>query len=145
MESENDGVMGKIKGIKSNIENLISDVNVSDLKKSINSMVKDAQKDFSKLVEKDLAEVKKKFQKEKSLIEKKVNSTLNAELGKAKKFMQEQTKEIQSLQDKLEKLVKANAGKVSKKKAAVKKATKKVAKVVKKAAPKKATKKAAKK
>lgn len=125
-------IMGKINEIKSNVETFISDVNVNELKDSLNTMVKDAQKDFGKLVDKDLGNLKSKFQKEKSVLEK-----------KAKKFFDNHKKEIQALQTKFDKLVKASAKKAPAKAApatttkkkvsakpavakAVKKATKKV-------------------
>jgi len=97
-EETKNKVMGKINEIKSNIETFISDVNVSDIKSSINVMVKDAQKDFNKLVDKDLDNVKKKLQKEKDDFE-----------AKAKKFLEGQKKELATLQAKFDKLVKATA------------------------------------
>lgn len=141
-EETKNKVMGKINEIKSNIETFISDVNVNDLKASVNLMVKDAQKDFNKLVDKDLDIVRKKLQKEKNDFE-----------AKARKFLDGHKKEIASLQSKVEKLVKATQ-KLSQKKSAAPKATaagskKKVLKKVAKAksAPgfKKTTKKVAKK
>ena len=127
-------LMGKISKMKSNVERVISEVNVSELKDSLNTMVKDAQKDFSKLVDKDLDNFKTKFQKEKSALEK-----------KAKKFFDNHKKEIQALQVKFEKLVKASAKKApakapaatAKKKVSTRPA---VAKVVKKATKKVASK-----
>lgn len=115
-------VMNKINEIKSNIETFISDVNVNDLKDSLNTMVKDAQKDFGKMVDKDLGNFKSKFAKEKSVLEK-----------KAKKFFDNHKKEISALQSKFDKLVKASAKKPAAKAAAPAAAVKK--KVV--AAPKK--------
>jgi polysaccharide deacetylase 2 family uncharacterized protein YibQ len=132
-QGQKEKVMGKINEIKKNVETFIADVNVNELKESLNTMVKDAQKDFNKLVDKDLGNLKSKFQKEKSVLEK-----------KAKKFYDNHKKEISALQNKFEKLVKkaekkpaakaaapaakATKKKVSKKVAAVKKATKKVSK-----------------
>jgi hypothetical protein len=132
-QGQKEKVMGKINEIKKNVETFIADVNVNELKESLNTMVKDAQKDFNKLVDKDLGNLKSKFQKEKSVLEK-----------KAKKFYDNHKKEISALQNKFEKLVKkaekkpaakaaapaakATKKKVNKKVAAVKKATKKVSK-----------------
>lgn len=140
-------VMGKINEIKSNIETFISDVNVSDLKASLNVMMKDAQKDFGKLVDKDLESVKKKLQKEKADFE-----------TKAKKFLDSHKKELALLQTNFDKLVRATS-KLKKTKTTQKAAQsssdaatskKKVLKKVSKAATKpgfkpKATKKTAKK
>ncbi len=130
MSGQKGKVMGKFNKIRSNIETFISDVNVNDLKDSLNTMVKDAQKDFSNLVDKDLGNFKTKFAKEKSLLEK-----------KAKKFFENHKKEISVLQSKFDKYVKAASKKpaansaapaatTTKKKAAP--ASKKVAKVTKK-------------
>lgn len=95
-EETKNKVMGKINEIKTNIETFISDVNVNELKTSFNTMVKDAQKDFNKLVEKDLESVRGKLQKEKNDIEK-----------KAKKFLDGHKKELNVLQGKIDKLMKA--------------------------------------
>ena len=131
-EERKNRVMGKINEIKSNIETFISDVNVNDLKSSFNLMVKDAQKDFHKLMEKDLENLKKKLQNEKSDFE-----------NKAKKFLEGHKKEIAILQSKLDKLVKSTAKlKTSKVNSTTKSATtagtskKKVIKKVMKSAPK---------
>jgi hemerythrin len=127
--TQKEKVMGKINEIKKNVETFIADVNVNELKESLNTMVKDAQKDFSNLVDKDLGALKTKFAKEKSILEK-----------KAKKFYEGHKKEIDALQAKFEKMVKNSgkkpAPKVAKaapKKAPAKKvAPKKVVKVVQK-------------
>jgi hypothetical protein len=91
-------VMGKFNEIKSNIETFISDVNVNELKQSLNTMIKDAQKDFSQIVDRDLENVKKKLQKEKADFE-----------TKAKKFLDGHKKEVAMLQAKIDKLMKATA------------------------------------
>lgn len=131
-ETAKEKVMGKINEIKSNIETFVDGIDVNALKSKMNVLVKDAQKDFNKLVDKDLADMKKKLQKEKSDIE-----------AKAKKFLDGHKKELNTLQAKFDKLVKASskvkAAAPAKVATAKKKATKKVAKVA------KATKKAAKK
>lgn len=131
-------VMGKINEIKSNIESFISEVNVNELKSSFNLMVKDAQKDLNKLIDKDLENVKKKLNKEKADFE-----------MKAKKFLDGHKKELETLQAKFDKLVKATSALKVKKGPAVAKASadapttkkkvlKKVAKARKKAPSKKA-------
>ena len=133
-QGQKEKVMEKINEIKKNVETFIADVNVNELKDSLNTMVKDAQKDFNKLVDKDLGNLKAKFQKEKTLLEK-----------KAKKFYENHKKEISALQTKFDKMVKKSAKKPAAKAAAApivtkKKVNKKVAKIA-----KKATKKVAKK
>jgi hypothetical protein len=102
-EETKNKVMGKINEIKSNIETFISDVNVNDLKASVNLMMKDAQNDFNKLINKDIDLLKKKLQKEKQDFE-----------SKAKTFLDGHKKEIASLQAKVEKLIKVTQ-KLSKK------------------------------
>jgi hypothetical protein len=131
-ESKGHSVMDQIKKVKSNIENFAKEANISQLQDSVKSVVKEAQKDFSKLVHKDLSDVKKKFEKEKAQIEKTLKSVMNKEMMHAKKFISAQKKEIAGLQSKLEKLV------ASKKKSSV---PKKAAKKVVKKAAKKASKK----
>ncbi len=91
-------VIGKINKIRANIESFISDVNVGDLKASINLLVKDAQTDFNRLLDKDVDAVRKRLQKEKEDFE-----------AKARKFLEEQKKEFATLQEKLDTLVKATA------------------------------------
>ncbi len=110
-------VMGKINELKSNVQTFINDVNVADIKASFNAKMKEAQKDWNKLVDRDLQDMKKKLQKEKTEVE-----------VKAKKFLQDHKKELNSLQAKIDKLVKsAKSVKVSpaKKTTAKKAATKK--------------------
>jgi len=114
-------VLGKINELKSNVQTFINDVNVQDIKATLNAKVKEAQKDWNKLVERDLQDMKKKLQKEKAEVE-----------MKAKKFLDNHKKELNTLQAKIDKLVKsakkvkAPAKKVPTKKAIAKKvATKK--------------------
>lgn len=120
-------VMGKISEIKSNIESFIADVNVNDLKSSLNQMMKDAQKDFNGLVNKDLESMKAKLHKEKNDFEK-----------KAKKFLEAHKKDLNTLQAKIDKLMKATknskvpAAKAPAASGTKKKVSKKVAKAVKK-------------
>lgn len=98
MSDTKNKVIGKINEIKSNINSFISDVNVSELKSSLNVMMKDAQKDISKLVEKDLETVLARLKKERSDFE-----------AKAKKFIDGHKKELATLQEKFDKLVKATS------------------------------------
>lgn len=136
--SQKEKVMGKINEIKKNVESFIADVNVNELKESLNAMVKDAQKDFSNLVDKDLGALKKKFTKEKTDLEK-----------KAKKFFENHKKEISALQAKFDKMVKStgekSAPKVAKAKVSAPTTKKVIKKVAKAAAAKKPAKKATKK
>lgn len=121
-------VLGKINELKSNVQTFISDVNVAEIKASLNAKVKEAQKDWNKLVDRDLQDMKKKLQKEKAEVE-----------VKAKKFLYNHKKELNALQAKIDKLVKS-AKKVKAppaKKATTKKAIAKKVATKKKAAKKK--------
>jgi hypothetical protein len=123
-EATNNKVIGKINAIKSNVEAFVADVKVGDLKASINSLVRDAQKDLKGLVDKDIEAVRQRLQKEKADFE-----------AKARKFLDAQKKELATLQEKLDTLVKATA-KLKKSRAAA------AAKAAGPATRKKATKKA---
>ncbi len=118
-------VMGKINELKSNVQTFINDVDVTAIKATLNAKMKEAQKDWNKLVDRDLQDMKKKLQKEKSEVE-----------AKAKKFLDGHKKELNALQSKIDKLVKsAKQMKAPAKKATSKKITKKV--IAKKVATKK--------
>ncbi|MBY0515786.1 MAG: hypothetical protein K2P81_02680 [Bacteriovoracaceae bacterium] len=128
IENVKKNVQANVKNVKSTVETLVHDVNVSQLKSQVKNLVKEAQKDFAKLVDRDIASAKKKFAAEKSGLEKEIKK----QTLMAKKFIAVQKKEITALQTKLEKLVaskkKSPAKKKATKKVAVKKVTKKVAK-----------------
>ncbi len=130
LENVKNNVKENVKTVKNTVENLTSDANIKQIKASVRKLVQDAQKDFSKLVDKDVAAAKKKFNAEKVLLDKEVKKQTLA----AKKFIATQKKEVAALQARLEKLVgntkkkaKAPAKKATAKKV-VKKATKKVTK-----------------
>jgi DNA anti-recombination protein RmuC len=133
-------VKAKINEIKNNIESFMADVNINELKSSLNTIVKDAQADLNKMIDKDLENVKKVLQKEKNDFE-----------SKAKKFLDNHKKELATLQTQIDRLVKAGAKlKRIKATASAKKATttkkqvkKKVAKAQSKPGFKKTTKKSA--
>lgn len=128
-------VLDALKNVKSTVEQFTSDKNLAQVKDTVKEtvkvMVKDAQRDFAALVNKDLAVVKKKFAQERTQLEKELKKQTTA----AKKFIDSQKKEIATLQTRLEKLVKKNAS--GAKKAAKKTVTRKTIK--------KATKKATRK
>ena len=133
IENVKKNVQQNVKNVKSTFETLVNDVNVNQIKSQLKKIVKDAQADLSKMVDRDISAAKKKIAAEKSSLEKEIKK----QSVLAKKFIESQKKEVAALQAKLEKLVK---------KAPAKKATKKVAKKVTKKAPaKKATKKVTKK
>ena len=131
LENVKNNVKENVKTVKNTVENLTSDANIKQIKASVRKLVQDAQKDFSKLVDKDVAAAKKKFNAEKVLLDKEVKKQTLA----AKKFIATQKKEVAALQSRLEKLVgatkkkaKAAPAKKATAKKVVKKATKKVTK-----------------
>lgn len=124
------------------------------IQKKVKTLTNKAEKDFYKVMDKDLPKMLKNFRKEKQSLEKMVEATIQDEIKKAKKFIDEHKKELNKLQDRVEKYAMKTSKTASKtastarKKAtkAAKKATKKVAKVTKKkTTKKKATKKTTKK
>lgn len=120
-------VLGKINELKTNVQTFINDVNVSEIKASLNAKMKEAQKDWNKLVDRDLQDMKKKLQKEKAEVE-----------IKAKKFLDGHKKELHALQARIDKLVKsAKRVKAPAKKATTKKAIMKKVATKKKVAKKK--------
>ncbi len=133
-ETENNAgnpVMDALKNVRSTVETFASEGNISQLKETVKSVVKDAQKEFSGMINRDLANVKKTFAQERAVLEKE----LKRQSASAKKFIAAQKKEIATLQGRLEKLVKAKkaalgVGKTSKKKATKKVATRKAVKKV---------------
>lgn len=135
LENVKNNVKENVKTVKNTVETFTSEANIKQIKASVRKLVQDAQKDFSKLVDKDVAAAKKKFNAEKVLLDKEVKKQTLA----AKKFIATQKKEVAALQARLEKLV----GNTKKKAAPAKKATAK--KATAKKVVKKATKKVAKK
>lgn len=96
-----------------------------DLKKEIEGLKKN--KSLHRLVE--------KFHVEKKSLEKKIEKTVYDEIKKARKFLDEQKRELNTVQKKVEAIMKKNIKKGTKK-VAQKKATKKVAPKVAKATKK---------
>lgn len=128
-ENDSNSVMDALKNVKTTVENLATDKGVTQVKDTVKGLIKDAQKDFSALVNKDLALVKKKFAQERAMLDKELKKQSDA----ARKFIAAQKKEIAGLQAKLEKLVnskKGTAKKTTKKAPTTRKAVKKVTKKV---------------
>lgn len=113
-------------------------------KKQFVKSFQDLKQEIEKLKKRHLVQgLVDKFHVEKKSMEKRIEKTVLDEVKKAKKFMNEQKKELDKLQKKVEVILKKkkSSSKTTKKKAAPK-ATKKVAakKVTKKAVAKKASK-----
>src|SRR5690606_32423173 len=79
---------------------------INHIKSTVKNLANDAQKDLSKMINNDVAQIKKKFAKEKANLEKMFSSHLNKEISKAKKFLNDQKKELDALQKNIEALVK---------------------------------------
>lgn len=140
-----EAVLKQWNQMKNEIEQLsqVGQASLKEIQAKIDAFIKNAEKDLTDLVEKDLANLMKTFQKEKKSLEGLVEKRVNEEIKKAKAFLQGHKKEL----DKIQKLVETYVPAL-KKKSATKKTTKKktaTKKTTKKAAAKTATKKASKK
>ena len=95
-------VLDALKNVKTTVEQFTSDKNLAQVKDTVKAtvkvMVKDAQRDFAALVNKDLAVVKKKFAQERAQLDKE----LKKQTAAAKKFIATQKKEISALQSRLD-------------------------------------------
>ena len=112
-------------------------------KKQLLQSFQDLKKEIEILRKKHLVQgLVDKFHAEKKVLERRIEKTVIDEVKKAKKFMNEQKKELDKIQKKVEAVISKRQSGLKKKVA--KKATKKVAKVVKSTA-KKTTKKVSKK
>ncbi len=137
MKEKIEETLSSLKNIKENVTKFVEDNSVKDLQASVKTLVTTAKKDFESLAAKDIASFKKKFKEEKKQVDTLINKTIPGQIKAAKKFVDDQKKEISRLQKKLEMMVPKKAI------GSVKKAAKK--KVTKKAVKKTATKKVAKK
>jgi hypothetical protein len=113
-------IIDSLKAFKGNVDTFLKENNLKDLQASVEKLIKDAQKDLNTVIDKDIKVFKKKFMSEKKAIE----SLVNSEINKAKKFVATQKKEFTKLAQKLETLIPEKA------KQATKKAKAKVAKKV---------------
>ncbi|MCK6593789.1 MAG: hypothetical protein L6Q33_01200 [Bacteriovoracaceae bacterium] len=123
--------------IKKELNGLKLKTNLGDAQKRVEKLIKNAEKDFKKLIESNIPDVMKKFQEEKAQIEIMVDKIIKEEIKKAKSFVVSQKKEFSKLQKKLEGILKTKKA-TKGKKGAKKKATKKVAAPSKKTLVKKA-------
>ncbi|MBC7430141.1 MAG: hypothetical protein H7336_16120 [Bacteriovorax sp.] len=109
-------------------------------KKQLLKSFQELKSDIESLRKKHLVQgLVDKFHVEKKSLEKKIEKTVIDEMKKAKKFMNEQKKELNKIQKKVEVAIKKRQASMKK---TAKKATKRVAKVTTKKVAKKATKKA---
>lgn len=123
--------------IKKELNGLKLKTNLGDAQKRVEKLIKNAEKDFKKLIESNIPDVMKKFQEEKAQIEIMVDKIIKEEIKKAKSFVVSQKKEFSKLQKKLEGILKTKKA-TKGKKGGKKKATKKVASPSKKTLVKKA-------
>ena len=98
-------ILDSWKKLQKDVNKFVKDQKVDDLQKSVKDLVASAQKDLHNLYDKDVAKVKSKIKKEALYLEKKIEKVVNAEIKKAKKFVDGQKKELNKLQSKLEKMV----------------------------------------
>ena len=123
--------------IKKELNGLKLKTNLGDAQKRVEKLIKNAEKDFKKLIESNIPDVMKKFQEEKAQIEIMVDKIIKEEIKKAKSFVVSQKKEFSKLQKKLEGILKTKKA-TKGKKGGKNKATKKVAAPSKKTLVKKA-------
>lgn len=129
-EKIHENIMSSWRNIKNNISKFIHENNVHDLKGSVQKIVADAKKDISNLATKDINSLKRKIKAEKKQVEQVINQVIPAEVKKAKKFVQDQKREISRLQKKLESIVPVK--KIAKKKVVRKATSKKTTRIAKK-------------
>lgn len=133
MKEKIEETLNSLKSIKDNVTKFVEENPVKELQSSVKSLVTGAKEDLQNIATKDINLLKKKFQTEKKQVETLINKTIPGQIKSAKKFIDDQKKEISRLQKKLETMVpskKKVAKKATAKKAApkAKKAVKKVAK-----------------
>lgn len=130
MKEKLNETLNSLKSVKQNVSKFVEENKIKELQSSVKGFIDTAKKDFNQLANKDIAIVKKKFLEEKKQIETIINKTLPSQLNAAKKFVDDQKKEISRLQKKLEMMVPNNTIETVKKKSkkVVKKVTKKAAK-----------------
>jgi len=115
-------IIDSLKAFKGNVDTFLKENNLKDLQASVEKLIKDAQQDLNTVIDKDIKVFKKKFMAEKKAIE----SLVNAEINKAKKFVEAQKKEFTKLANKLESLIPEKAKQATK--TAKSKVTKKIVK-----------------
>ncbi|MBL7665855.1 MAG: hypothetical protein JNM93_12035 [Bacteriovoracaceae bacterium] len=101
------------KTLKQDIDKFIKENNIHEVKATVKKMVNKAQGDINQLVDKDVSVIKKRFQVEKKQVEKLLQKTLQAEVKRAKSFLELQKREITKLQNKLDKISKMAAPKAA--------------------------------
>jgi len=113
--------------LSKNIKSYLQLSKIEEAQNEVRQLVTNLQKDFNKIVDKDVAILKKRFLKEKKEIENLLNKTVSTEIKKAQKYVDSQKRELIRLQKKLEKYIKSEKTKAKKtlKKNSNKKSTKK--------------------
>lgn len=119
-------IIKSFSDIKKELNGLKLKTNLGDAQKRVEKLIKNAEKDFKKLIENNIPDVMKKFQEEKAQIEIMVDKIIKEEIKKAKSFVASQKKELSKLQKKLEGILKTKKA-TKGKKTTKKKTTRKVA------------------
>ncbi len=97
--------------VKQELHNFVKEKKIKEIQSSVKSFVRNAKKDFSGLVGKDLTDIKKKFKDEKKQLEQLVDKVIQAEVKKARHFVDLQKNELSKLQKKVEGFVRINKAK----------------------------------
>ena len=132
--------------LSKNIKSFLQLNKIEEAQSEVRNLIQNLQKDFNKIVDKDVASLKKRFLKEKKEIEGLLNKTINSEIKKAQTYVDSQKRELLRLQKKLENFIRSEKSKAkrkvkkkTKKKTSSKKVAKKKATATKKTAAKKKT------
>ncbi len=102
------------KSIKHNFTDFMKKNDLKEMQQTLKKAFKSAQKDLNSMVDKDLNSIRDKFHDEKEQIEKIIDRFKTVDLEKALKFVDQQKKEIEKLQHKLEYYISQSAKKVGK-------------------------------
>ncbi|HAZ11784.1 MAG: hypothetical protein A2X86_07975 [Bdellovibrionales bacterium GWA2_49_15] len=88
--------------VKQELHNFVKEKKIKEIQSSVKAFVRNAKKDFNGLVGKDLVDIKKKFNDEKKQLETLVDKVIQAEVKKARHFVDIQKNELSKLQKKVE-------------------------------------------
>ncbi|MBI2518826.1 MAG: hypothetical protein HYV97_00335 [Bdellovibrio sp.] len=88
--------------VKQELHNFVKEKKIKEIQSSVKAFVRNAKNDFNGIVGKDLTDIKRKFKDEKKQLELLVDKVIQAEVKKAKQFVDLQKNELSKLQKKVE-------------------------------------------
>jgi exonuclease VII large subunit len=101
-------IFSSLKNLKTELNSYIKHRDYKALKDLLKENLQDVQGDMNSFFDKEVAQFRKKFKKEKETLEHMVNDLIQKEINKAKDFINDQKRELDSLQKKLEGHLKAS-------------------------------------